>query len=77
MKRSEMLRQIEDVLKELIYMSNSSESTSKLSRMYAEILLSRVEGLGMLPPFNMWNFRMDGDNANPKSITYRKWKKED
>jgi hypothetical protein len=40
-------------------------------------ILKSLEDEGMLPPFNSWDYHMDGDNADESSKRYHSWEPEE
>lgn len=75
MKRSEMVAKIVGYLLNQERMMNIKLNTNKTK--LTEFMLDCFEREGMLPPFNNYDFHMDGDKADEKSITYRTWELED
>jgi hypothetical protein len=78
MRRSEMLEHIkEDLLEKLNHRWLERGETDKWAEFTANELLDMIEGFGMLPPLNDWDFNMDGDKATADNVRYYTWEPEE
>ena len=67
MKRSDFIRNA----------LHSTSNTVCVNTEQVKVMLDIFEKMGMKPPFNDWDFNMDGDHADPEDIKYYSWEDEE
>lgn len=69
MKREEAIAHIANVLR----LTGNHYCDDGRDIQDAERILKRMEGIGMLPPFNEDSWYLDGDNADENNVIYYTW----